>query len=650
MKGRARRCLGIDIGSTSLKVAELSVERSGITTHRLLQAPLDLAPDAPADERWAAIARALRDLLRENKVSTRQAAFALPGHAVFVRRIRLPRTSEERLQRIIRFEARQQIPFPLEQTILQYQISPTDVEDEVEVLLVAIKRELVEHYMAMIRGLGLRPILLGVTSFALFNHHMHSQGVKPEEFEIEAAPVLKTIEPIGEEEELEAPAARAAARGGLLGGLKGIMGKKKARAGAAVGEADTSVAVVEAEPGGIEETPALAFEEVKAYLNIGASTMDLAIGRTGVSHLIGFSRSIPLAGNQLTRVIQDQLRCESFTDAERVKREQAQVLLPGLPPAPENEKASRAIMPTIDRMVAEIRRSLDFYISQPDGMAVDRLMVSGGQATLPNLAAYIEDRIGVPVEVADDSDYLVSKGLALQGLGQAVIGVDFLPEHIKGWIEFKRKNVQLVIQLGLIGAMVFVASMVGEQRASSWRNRSNDMEAQLVGVESLQRTFDKANQDQMLISMALMIIERSHGYSEIWGGDRNFLFSVLKMIDAVRPSDVFMKSVAIGPQGDVVIDAYSVREQSASQMATALGKFEAVENARLTFPATRARAGTRGAAVSFEWQVRLTLKNKTSKIDLPRMPTQPGAQPGWNPPVGPPAPGVPPVSGGDTES
>lgn len=666
MKRRARRCLGVDIGSTSLKIAELSQDRTGVIIHRLVEAPLDVGPDASAEERWTAIVQTLRDLLREYKIATRQAVFALPGQAVFIRRVRLPLTSEERLHRIIRFEARQQIPFPLEQTLLQYQISPTEVEDEVEVLLVAIKREIVDQYMGMVRRLGLRPIRLSVSSFALFNFHMFDRGVEPEEFSPEE-PVRRTAEEEAAEQAAEAEAeAKKAARGkGLLAGLKNALSRKAAKAAEA---AEQEAAEAQAETAVAEPFGAPAYEEVKAYINIGASTMDLAIGRTGPSRLIGFARSIPLAGNHLTRAIMERCGCETFTEAEKIKREQTQVLLGGAPPAADRykEEACRAIMPTIDRMVAEIRRSLDFYISQPDGVAVDRLVISGGQSALPNLPAYLEERLGVPVEIArevhnprcrsnlpaetDVTNYLVAMGLALQGLGATCITIDFLPEHLKGWIEFKRKNVQLAIQLAIVGAMLFMASQVGDRMSFLWETQARNIELDVAQLGDLSTMFQEAQTKRQMLTGMAFVINRAAGKLEAYGEDRDLIFRTLAMIQSERPADVFLQGLEIGPNGKLVIDGLAEQVRSAASLAEALENREEIE--RATFTRTPApmpvRTGVPGIQSRlYSFQVTAWLKNKHSKIE----PTPPevgsgarGARqwrvPRRRPPVRP-APGAP---------
>jgi len=669
VKRRARRCIGVDIGSTSIKVAELSQDRSGVIVQRLIQSPLDVAPDTPAETRWAAVVQTLRDMMREHKIGTRQAVFALPGHAVFVRRVRLPRTSEERLERIIRFEARQQIPFPLEQTLLQYQVSATEVEDEVEVLLVAIKRDIVDNYMGLIRRLGLRPNRLGVSSFALFNFHMFDKGIEPEEFTLELPPAAKAKEapapaaegekaegekPAGETSEGEKPAKPA----GFTATLKNLFASKKKPA-----QPEPSAEEV---PAAAEAPPLYGAEEVRAYVNIGASTMDLAIGRAGGSRVIGFARSIPVAGHQMTRSIQERCRCETFAEAERIKREQTQVLLAGRALASDrsNEQACRAIMPIVDRMISEIRRSLDFYISQPDGMAVDRLVLSGGQAALPNLAAYMEERLGVPVEVAgeihnptcrmsDRADgtlinHIVSIGMALHGLGATCIAIDFLPEQLKGWIEFKRKNMYVAAQAALLAGMLAVVSITGDRMARLWGRQASDMAVAYAAAKPEMDRYNRAQAKRALVSGLVFSLLRGPAVSDVVGLDRNYVFKVLALLqsDTVRPADVFYEEIDIGPNGELRIDGRAEQFNSAAALVTRLRSRKDLVGTAELVGAPQQIPDTTGRGRLYKFLVNAQIKGKVSQIVPTPTPEGlrgtlwgPGRAPAPAPAPGPPAPG-----------
>src|SRR5690606_13029165 len=137
---RFKKCLGVDLGTSSVKLVELSVERGGVRVVKAVSAETNLDPSASPEEKRDILVKTLKEMLKGAKISTKDAIFSMPGQKVFIRRFRLPETSPERLDRIVRFEARQQIPFPPEQTDLQFQFTYFPEDKEVEVLLVAVRK------------------------------------------------------------------------------------------------------------------------------------------------------------------------------------------------------------------------------------------------------------------------------------------------------------------------------------------------------------------------------------------------------------------------------------------------------------------------------------------------------------------------------
>lgn len=169
--------------------------------------------------------------------------------------------------------------------------------------------------------------------------------------------------------------------------------------------------------------------QVVTLLNIGASTMNINIVQ-GTRSL--FTRDITVGGSQFTDILQRSLGI-SFQQAEAVKR--------GVPGNTDNveEKAIEPLMDNVMDMVAlEIQKTFDFYRATADdgGIAVQKILVSGGGSKLDGLREGLSTRLELPVEVLDpfrqikvdarkfDPDYLneimpemaVAVGLALRGV------------------------------------------------------------------------------------------------------------------------------------------------------------------------------------------------------------------------------------------
>ena len=120
--------------------------------------------------------KALQEALAEKNFGTREINACAPGYHVFSRFIKLPPVDAAKVTQIIRYEAQQNVPFPLEEVVWDYQILGTSASNELEVLLVAIKSEIVEGLFRVAEGAGLRINLVDVSQAALCNAFRYNYG------------------------------------------------------------------------------------------------------------------------------------------------------------------------------------------------------------------------------------------------------------------------------------------------------------------------------------------------------------------------------------------------------------------------------------------------------------------------------------------
>ena len=131
--------LGIDFGAGTLKVAEFDLNEVGALRlrHYALK-PLGLA-GAQDSAREGVVLRGLQELLSDKTFSARACNVFAPGFHVFSKFLKLPPVDSSKVTQIIQYEAQQNVPFPLEEVVWDYQILGTLPSGELEVLLVAIK-------------------------------------------------------------------------------------------------------------------------------------------------------------------------------------------------------------------------------------------------------------------------------------------------------------------------------------------------------------------------------------------------------------------------------------------------------------------------------------------------------------------------------
>ena len=177
--------VGLDIGSSRIKVALLQQNAKGYELIKLGMAPVPaglitegriMDPDA--------VAEIIRNLFRDHRIKNKNVAISTGGYSVVIKTIVVPTASEKELVTSIRTEAEQYIPYDIDDVNIDFQILGTSdfSDDQMNVLLVAVKKDLVAEYIDMINQAGLNPCIIDVDSFALQN--IYEATYQPEEDQV----------------------------------------------------------------------------------------------------------------------------------------------------------------------------------------------------------------------------------------------------------------------------------------------------------------------------------------------------------------------------------------------------------------------------------------------------------------------------------
>lgn len=179
---RAKGVVGLDIGSSAVKLVELK-ERKG--SFQLQKVAVEaLSPEAIVDGSImdsSLVVDAIHKLNDQAKVKNPNYATSLSGHSVIIKKIQVPAMSLEELAESIQWEAEQYIPFDINDVRLDYVVlsdaSPGD--GQMDVLLVAVKRDKVNDYMSVISQAGRTPALVDVDAFAVQNCYEVNYDLDP---------------------------------------------------------------------------------------------------------------------------------------------------------------------------------------------------------------------------------------------------------------------------------------------------------------------------------------------------------------------------------------------------------------------------------------------------------------------------------------
>src|SRR5207302_122885 len=171
---KSKLALGLDIGSSSVKLAQLKEAKGGYILEAFGVATLP--PEAIVDGALmnsTAIVEAIRGLVSQYKLKNREAAIGVSGHSVIIKKISMPKMTQEELEESIQWEAEQYIPFDVKDVNIDVQIlTPPDQDTgtgQMDVLLVAAKKDMINDYTSVVSEAGLLPVVVDVDAFAVQN-------------------------------------------------------------------------------------------------------------------------------------------------------------------------------------------------------------------------------------------------------------------------------------------------------------------------------------------------------------------------------------------------------------------------------------------------------------------------------------------------
>ncbi len=346
---KPKNLVGLDIGSHSIKVVDLRHHKGGFELRNFGRA--QLPPEAIVDGvimDSAVVVESIRNLIAHLRIKNRSVATSVSGHSLIIKKIQLPLMTEAELEEQIQWEAEQYIPFEIDEVNVDFEIlGPLADEDgQMEVLLVAVKKDIINDYTAVIAEAGLTPLVVDVDGFAIENI-----------FEV-------------------------------------------------------------AYPEHLDKTVVL--------MDVGAGIMNINVLKAGQST---FTRDITLGGSNFTEEIQKELGV-GYEEAEILK-------LGGQSEQATPDEVLEVLRLTTENLVLEVQRSLDFFSATSAEEEIHGIFLSGGACRVPGMAAAIEERVGVPVEILNpfrgiqysekqfDPDYLEAIGpTAAVAVGLALRRVD----------------------------------------------------------------------------------------------------------------------------------------------------------------------------------------------------------------------------------
>lgn len=394
----AKPIVTFDVGSSLLKTAVFVAERNRIQLTDFDVAPVASPAEAPLEEKNRLLARQMKSILSAKKIKAEKIFVSISGQSVFTRFVKLPAVEEAKVSQIIRYEAQQQVPFPIEDVEWDHNIIGKTPTGEIDIVLVAAKNDIVRSLLQECNKAGLEIGVLDVAPLCVYNCLRH----------------------------------------------------------------------VEQE-----------FAECTAVIDFGAKSANLIISEGDDL----WARTVPIGGDSITSAIAKELNLDE-EDAEKLKHS---AWVPGTSAGEpedateEQRRASRVAGTFIDRMHAELARSIGFYRSQAGHSAIRRILLSGGSARLKFFGRFLSDKFKVDVgwlspldkigigrsldraELNQHGHLLAGVvGLGLRGADMARIRINLVPKSIAVQRELSRKK-KLLVAAGWLLVATFLIMAFGKK-------------------------------------------------------------------------------------------------------------------------------------------------------------------------------------------
>lgn len=336
--------VGLDIGTDHVRLAQLKPAAATFGLQRYGVVGVPMGAVVEGEiVDVEAVAASIKELMRATGLRSANAAIGVSNQKVVVRLVDLPYMERAELEGAIQYQAQDYIPIPVEDAILDFQILGDYITASDE------------HMMEVLLVAAQRDMIGNAVAA------VERAGLKLQQIDVTSFAIVR----------------------GLLGVTQSVLPDESEQAGEATG-----------------------------IIHMSAGITNIAVVEKGVPR---FTRVSGLAGNEFTQVIANTMNL-TFDEAEDLKLRvglpaiEQQGAMPDLPPDldPRTAQAAQdALEREVSKFIAEVRRSLDYYLTQASQVrTIRRILLTGSGAQLRNLDGYLEKGLQARVELADSLRWL----------------------------------------------------------------------------------------------------------------------------------------------------------------------------------------------------------------------------------------------------
>jgi type IV pilus assembly protein PilM len=175
---KSKSSVGLDIGSSLIKIVEIdhSSDSPVLTRYGVIKLPPEAIVEGEIMDRSLVI-EGIQECMAKANIEKKDVISAVSGRAVIVKKVVMDKMNPDDAKEAIFWEAEQHVPFDIDDVCLDFEILKEDVgANQMEILLVAAKKEMVNTHADLIRDAGFEPVIIDVDSFAVQNAYGMSVG------------------------------------------------------------------------------------------------------------------------------------------------------------------------------------------------------------------------------------------------------------------------------------------------------------------------------------------------------------------------------------------------------------------------------------------------------------------------------------------
>lgn len=163
------RILSLSLGTQTIGLAEFKTGQNGGLVLSSFETRELLADPAADATRLAQTKLLLQEVVQARKLKGSKVNYAVSSQSVFTRFVKLPSVGEEQVDQIVGFEAQQNVPYPIDEVVWDYQLVDSGDSSQVEVVIVAVKADLLDDINDSVEQAGLKTTLVDVAPMAVYN-------------------------------------------------------------------------------------------------------------------------------------------------------------------------------------------------------------------------------------------------------------------------------------------------------------------------------------------------------------------------------------------------------------------------------------------------------------------------------------------------